>query len=270
MRILFCNIGWLKYYEGLEEQRMQGGGSWVEKSGSGGEIYNFYDNFGVIEGFVMIHSQLNINRLGANDEDDSIDGVLVIWVSKYPTLGGLYIIGWYKNATVFRKFQQCSKRSIRSQNENCYNIIADSTNCTLLPVEERTFNIPRVSNKNSCGMGQSNVWFAEGEKNKIIVKNVIEYINNYNKKQSKKIIKCKDVEYIRPKIIYYAKVDCEDTEFFISYRDKNITQITSLVDFSTINIPTEQFDKGKYTYKYEDKYKGKIKTNTARIKVYKK
>ena len=49
--------------------------------------------------------RININRMGACSEVDSIDDVLVVWTATKP-YGGSKIVGWYKSATVFRDYQK--------------------------------------------------------------------------------------------------------------------------------------------------------------------
>lgn len=42
MRILFCKIGWMKYYKGVSEKDpIYNGGAFVRENGNGGEAYNF-------------------------------------------------------------------------------------------------------------------------------------------------------------------------------------------------------------------------------------
>ncbi len=54
-------------------------------------------------------------------------------------------------------------------------------NCTLLPIEERTFNIPRANTgKSGIGMGQANIWYADKEETQEFVKSVIKYVESYN------------------------------------------------------------------------------------------
>ena len=40
--IVFCNIGWSAYYDGDENDKLIGGGSYVAEHGSGNEHLNYY------------------------------------------------------------------------------------------------------------------------------------------------------------------------------------------------------------------------------------
>lgn len=48
--------------------------------------------------------QINIDRLGGAGAD-SVDGVLVVWTARRPK-GGTVVVGWYKDATVYRYYQK--------------------------------------------------------------------------------------------------------------------------------------------------------------------
>jgi hypothetical protein len=74
--------------------------------------------------------------------------------------------------------------TVRAKNNYIYNIIAKANDSKLLPVDERTFIIPKAS-KNSGGIGQCGIWYAEGEKNEVIKEEVINYITNYGVSNNK-------------------------------------------------------------------------------------
>lgn len=128
----------------------------------------------------MTQGQIHIEKLGAEIEDDYIDGVLVVWVSKRPK-DKIRIVGWYKNARVYREWEAPAVGSKRKKDNYYFNIEAKIDDSVLLPVDERTFEIPKAT-KEGPGIGRSSIWYAEGEKNKELVKKVMEYILNYNKK----------------------------------------------------------------------------------------
>lgn len=84
MRILFCNIAWMDYYKGTIEGKdvPRNGGSYVALHNDAHESYNF----------------------DAVTLDEEVDDVLVIYCAKYPdsSTQETYVVGWYKNATVYR------------------------------------------------------------------------------------------------------------------------------------------------------------------------
>ncbi|WP_427339599.1 DUF3883 domain-containing protein [Caloranaerobacter sp. DY30410] len=174
-KMIFLNIGWMKNYKGIFQDEIKGGGAFVEKHGYGHEIFNFLPFKGYVYGYVQAKDSININRLGALDNDECIEDVLVIWVSKHPS-GGTYIVGWYNNATVYRWWQSPPKNSNRVYNDEefGYFVKAKEEDAVLLSIDERVFKIPRGKG----GMGQSNVWYADKDEHQHLRKEVLNYISN--------------------------------------------------------------------------------------------
>ncbi|MBO7597671.1 MAG: HNH endonuclease [Bacteroidales bacterium] len=161
MKILFCRIGWCKYYNGDPTDPPVGGGSYND-SDIGHEIYNFKPFEGEYYGFVRAKNDtINVSRLEA-DAIDKTENVLVVWVSEQ------VLVGWYNNATIYRDCQKVPSDAKRMKGYTSYNITADDA--VLLPEKEREFPIE--------GIGQSNVWYAEN--NDAIKSKVIDYITNYD------------------------------------------------------------------------------------------
>ena len=161
MAYLFCNVGWMKYYRGQDaNDKIFGGGSYVDREGHGFEVCNFAPYKNQIYGYVQPRgSTININKLGAVNNDALIKNVNVIWTAKHPG-GGTCIIGWYINATVHRKYKKFGQAPPCHQANNVdgYRIVVEESNCTLLPIEQRTVQIPKMI---KGGMGQSNIWYAD-------------------------------------------------------------------------------------------------------------
>lgn len=166
----------MERYEGLlAGDHITGGGSYVAERGRGYEICNFSGDANTFYGYVQPPgSQIKINRIGANPDDDSINGVTVIWTAARPT-GGTVVVGWYRNATVFRNYQTFSHapEAHRRNRIDGYYIKAPSNLARLLPVDQRTLEIPRSV---TGGMGQANVWYADNPKSKSIVKQVLDVV----------------------------------------------------------------------------------------------
>lgn len=179
-RILFANIGWMIHYQGNTiTDKIIGGGSYIDEDKH--EAYNFQNLKGYCYGFVhpVAAGFINLNRIDKSipSNCDYLDDVLVIWTAKNPEFGGTYIVGWYKNAKVYRTWQNISNSR---RNNYCYNIKAKFQDCYLLSTDDRTFEIPRAnSGENKGFMGQSNVWYADRELDKILNfrENVLKYIS---------------------------------------------------------------------------------------------
>jgi 5-methylcytosine-specific restriction protein A len=104
-----------------------------------------------------------------------VNGVTVVWTAG-PESGGTVVVGWYKDATVYRDAQTITKPSkIQTKNGvSSYRIKAPADKAVLLPVEQRELIIPRAV---KGGIGQSNVWFADQEGSQEIVGRVIALID---------------------------------------------------------------------------------------------
>ncbi|HHX4788820.1 TPA: HNH endonuclease [Yersinia enterocolitica] len=174
MAILFCNIGWMKHYNGINGDSIKRGGEYNQHS-TGHEVCNFSNNAGIFYGYVQPTGQIKIEKLGASKKDDFVSDVTVVWTAG-PESGGTAVIGWYKDATVFREAQEIVKPSaIQKKNGvSTFRIKAPSNKAVLLPVEQRELMIPR---RVKGGIGQSNVWFANKEESQEIVNRVKLLIN---------------------------------------------------------------------------------------------
>lgn len=176
MPLIFCNVGWMEHYQGLKHgDQIVGGGSYVKEEGRGHEICNFAPSRSILYGYVQSPgAQIDIERIGASADDKSINGVTVIWTAKRPT-GGTAVVGWFKNATIFREYQKFPKAPIIQQQNGIdgYWISAPLDQANLLPVDERTLEIPRQV---KGGMGQANIWYADGPESAPIVQRVLALI----------------------------------------------------------------------------------------------
>ena len=182
-RMLFCRVGWMNYYQGnLEEDPISGGGWYVDHYGYGHEIYNFLpDDEGNLYGFVEVGGEMSIWRLGAKFDESSMRGVVVIWCAT--PAQGLYVVGWYKNATAFRRSQPCpthlvGKRPLpRSDDHWTFRFIARQKDAILLPANERSFEVPRAT-ASSGGFGRKNIWYADSDGDEPLRERVLEYISS--------------------------------------------------------------------------------------------
>ncbi|MDP3786736.1 MAG: DUF3883 domain-containing protein [Candidatus Omnitrophota bacterium] len=174
--MIFCNIGWMDKYEGLKSgDKIRGGGKFVSKHGFGWEVYNFQPLSGRMYGYVQPTGKIHIERLGAPKDSNKIDHILVIWTARDYSHGGVFIVGWYRDATVYRNYQPVPKGSNRKtpdKKEAGFFVEAKEKDCKLLPKDKRTFHIPKGKN----GMGQSNVWYADKRENFRFREQVLGYV----------------------------------------------------------------------------------------------
>jgi hypothetical protein len=111
-KVVFLSIAWMKKYQGSSENdRPINGGSYVDLYKEAHECCNYLpqkDN--MLRGHVetwkatkdrQIHIENISEDIGKKNEET---GVLVIWLATAPS-GGKSVIGWWKNATLYRKRQ---------------------------------------------------------------------------------------------------------------------------------------------------------------------
>jgi hypothetical protein len=205
VRVLFLNIAWMKYYKGIypNVDEPLNGGSYVKENNDAHEKYNFYpcvvndefDNEEVCLGFFSTKStngvdsnQLHIEKLeGADPQADEIDDVLVIWCAKQAQYDNrTVVVGWYKNAAVFRDYRVIEFHYEDGEiEEQYYSAVAKADDCVLLPVGERNrftkWNVPRKRPKGAAfGFGSANVWFGSEDKAKDYINKLVETINSYD------------------------------------------------------------------------------------------
>ena len=199
MRILFCNIAKMKYYKGIfpDIDEPENGGEYVNENGDAYEKYNFcpeetvdgeycfgFDETKSTNG--KVSNQMHIERLeGVPSGAEEAHDVLVVWCALHgSSLQERYcrIVGWYRNATVFRNYQELEFTQDDGEKYiQAYNVIARAENCVLLPMDERSQRwwAPRKKKTNAFGFGQANVWYAEEEAAQPRVKEIIDQIEKY-------------------------------------------------------------------------------------------
>lgn len=204
MKVLFCNIAWMKYYRGTYPgDEPLHGGAWVEEHHDANEALNFLpitvtmldtnEETEIVLGSFETKStngtqnQLHIEKIeGCSDlrKDESVEGVLVIWCASSPK-GGSRVVGWYKNATVYRYYEELDvEEDDGNEFTRVYNVSAMSCDAVLLPEDEREhdiWHVPRINTKRGFPFGffRSNVWYPK-ENAKDFVKRLRQNIDAYN------------------------------------------------------------------------------------------
>ena len=146
-KILFCRISWKKEYK--TEDGAWNGGQFVEDNEEGGERHNFLPFRGYCYGYFQptgatngkdgAEVNTNINRLGANGAD-SIDNIDIIWIAKNPQVGGRWVVGVYKNATVYKESQII--KGDKRRKVCVYRAKATECDSFVLPERIRNIKIP--------------------------------------------------------------------------------------------------------------------------------
>lgn len=203
MPILFCNVGWMSKYNGISGDSIERGGKY-NKHSIGHEICNFTNCQGFVFGYVQpVGDSIKIEKLGASKNDEKIEGVTVVWTAG-PESGGTVVVGWYKDATVYRNLQSLDKQNTlqRKNGVTSYRIKAQANKATLLPIEQRELIIPRAV---KGGIGQSNVWFADKEESQEILTRVQELINNGSTSTLPDVDQAKSITEGNPRLVAHLR-----------------------------------------------------------------
>jgi len=181
--MIFLRVAWMTRYAGIAGgDTPVGGGAFVAEHGFGHEIFNFQPFQNAVFGYAQppgrkdkwSDAKINLTRLDSS-ANGSVSGVLAVWVSTAST-GGAFVVGWYKNATVFREWQPPPPGSNRRHKEtDCgYYVTAKSGDTVLLAPDERIFPVPQ---QEKGTFGQSNIWYADDpEQNREFRLKVLQYI----------------------------------------------------------------------------------------------
>ena len=164
MKILFCNITWLKNYTGItSEDKTHAGGAWVKENEDAHEQWNFLNYDGFCYGFVMNPGeQFHIERIDKKAaRKNELEDVTVVWCALNEDIGETVVVGWYEHATVYRYYQDSVCSPITGL-DRCYFAKAKAEDCYLIPEKFRMFKVGRASEDGAGkGFGQQNYWYAE-------------------------------------------------------------------------------------------------------------
>lgn len=157
--ILLCHIAWMRKYRGDAKDKPVGGGSHPEKEESlNYKVFNEpvtanrNPSVKYMYGYVASSKAhgtriIRLERLGAAEGAESVPAITVVWTATRPG-GGRYVVGWYRNATVYRELQ-------RHPDRGWYNVRAAPSDCILIKPSQRCLNIE----SGLRGRPQRAVWF---------------------------------------------------------------------------------------------------------------
>ena len=183
-KMVFFHIGWMKRYQGAEhDDPTLGPHGHLQDNKFGHECFNFFPRNGKCYGYVP--TGINISNLGVSRSAKFVDDIVCVWVAKDPERDARVIVGWYREGRVFRSNGHLIKPSGNKFDHQDieYRAAAPQTNCTLIPVPRRTFEIPTRYSLEG-GLGQSTVWYGGNTRFR---RKVWEYVKNWEaRKKAKK------------------------------------------------------------------------------------
>ena len=164
MSLVLFNIGWMNHYRGqTPSDGIFNGGSYVAEHDTGHEVRNFEPANGSCYGYVRApRGKINMMRLGAGADAEYADNMTVVFTATPPDPeGGSVVVGWYRNARVWRELQR------RDDYDLGFVAEAAQEDCRLLRVDDRVFPVLRAGTEGApeCAfvMGQSNVRYTDDE-----------------------------------------------------------------------------------------------------------
>lgn len=158
--ILVCRVAWMPRYRSNEEVAV-GGGRFVAQGNVPHESLNFLRVGETYYGFVENRGQqIRLERLGGEPEDETVDGVLVVFCAEEPQSREFLVTGWYNNATVYRRPIE------RPRDDLGRSISFTAGDATLVDESDRCFRVPRARDNPPSGIGgigMRNVWYGLNE-----------------------------------------------------------------------------------------------------------
>ncbi len=155
-KLIFINVAWMVSYQGPVGDKAEGKFGFLKTNETAHESWNFEALNGKLYGYVPRSAEVKLKRLGAKTGETSISGVTVAWISRNPRTRKTTIIGWYKNATIYRSADHFRLKRAPKMRVG-YQIEAPAESAHLLPVDARQFPIP--TKKVPGNLGQSPVWY---------------------------------------------------------------------------------------------------------------
>lgn len=143
----------------------------MRKHKDGGETCNFlacddgyvYGHVETIKG--KIDRPISIEMLGAQSEAPFVDHIDVVWTATDPKRKGRWVVGWYRNARVYREREYFEKppsgQHRLDKHKESYRVRARAKNAVLIPLKQRNIRLGRGKG----WIGQANWWFPEKQSN---------------------------------------------------------------------------------------------------------
>lgn len=169
MKILFCNIAWMKFYNGInEDDAPYYNGEHIKKSKEGTESVNFRDYNGKCYGFFEFKGDIDLKKHFEEVKADQsfVENVLVVWVAANRK-NEMRIVGWYKNATVYREVQAIESYFF-PELSRYFRIEALSKECHLISEIDRNYAIDlNELSQFALNPRHSNAWYIESTKHEV-------------------------------------------------------------------------------------------------------
>ena len=163
--MIYFNVGWMEHYAGIsDEDETKGAHGYLKEHRHGAESFNFQKRTdGRVRGYRPPggREQTDITKLGASAGASSIGNVLVVWLAKEPDSGVTMIVGWYRDATIYRAAQD-AEIDVNGERIH-YTAEASVNNAKCLPLVLRDYPIQSSRTNPGKGFGQKPTWYGAPE-----------------------------------------------------------------------------------------------------------
>ena len=161
MTHVICRLVWADEYKSKKEPFDAGNMKYPALHKVAGELLNFANENGYAYGFVEDNRDwLRFESLGAAADAKQVDGITVIWCALDKQRRHLRVVGWYDNATAYRKRQSPKRGSTRG--DWPYQFKTKIEDAHLIPSAERYLEVPtRIKRTDKGYIGQRNWHFPE-------------------------------------------------------------------------------------------------------------
>ena len=205
-KVLFARIGYMDYYQGAADERPIGGGKFNDDN-IGYEACNFLSVENYIYGYFqpagykadgINFGKINLQRIDPKigNKEPKLDNVLVIFFATDSELDiqatgpvtRSVIVGWYKNATVYKERQHIVRSGVDSELDGYY-LKVKASDTFLLPKKNRAYRLGHsIRGEKEGNPGQSNSFYLYKEDKTLKdlhkvnfewIPKAIEYVNNY-------------------------------------------------------------------------------------------
>lgn len=130
----------MTHYRGTLLEPILRGGVWDAKQ----EIFNFAPIAGRLYGYAQpTKGAITLKRIEAGHSGDRLDRVLVIFFASRGRGQGQVIVGWYRDATVYRHEPDLPAKILKLRQSCRHHFEARARDACLLPVASRKHEIPR-------------------------------------------------------------------------------------------------------------------------------
>ncbi|MER9554667.1 hypothetical protein [Mesorhizobium sp. M0323] len=164
-QMIFFNVGWMKKYQGMSQgDPTLGRHGYLREHAHGWESFNFLPEQGRVFGYQPRKDKIWLPNLGGSPKGETVEHVLVVWLATHPVTLKVLIVGWYKDATVYRTAipRTPTRGEGAGLNEIPYTVEALAENATLLPETNREFRT-HTHHSMKGGLGQSPVWYGAND-----------------------------------------------------------------------------------------------------------